>query len=52
MPRLGLELKFRKGLQPAAMVALTGRANVALLEQIGLKKDDTGKRLFLPIAID
>lgn len=49
---LGLELSFRKGLVDAANAVTRETINAAKLKEIGFKRDDTGKRLFLPLPID
>jgi len=49
---LGIELMFRKGLASYAETVLLEKAQIERLTKIGLRKDASANRWYVPIAID
>lgn len=50
--KLGLELKFRPGLMMIGDGLTKDKAHAAALQKIGFIRDDTGTRLYIPLAIN
>lgn len=49
--RLGLELTFRKGLQPQAIAAIADSGKSAALVKLGFRIDEAKERIYLPLEI-
>ena len=50
--QLGLELTFRNALKQIAAAVVQEKVHADRLQKAGFRKDESGTRLFMPIAID